>query len=60
MILVKTKDDRRRMLVILNHARPFEGNFQINYDLRKDENNLKIFQQIIQIIILIVQKIVLV
>ena len=41
MILVKTKDDRRRMLVILNHARPFEGNFQINYDLRKDENNLK-------------------
>jgi hypothetical protein len=36
---VKTKDDRRRMLAILNHARPLEGNFQLNYDLRKDNSN---------------------
>jgi hypothetical protein len=36
---VKTKDDRRRMLVILNHASPFEGNLQINYDLRKGNTN---------------------
>ena len=36
---MKTKDDRRRMLVILNHASPFEGNLQINYDLRKGNTN---------------------
>ena len=24
--------------MILNHAKPLEGNFQINYDLRKDDN----------------------
>ena len=29
------------MLVILNHARPLEGNFQLNYDLRKDQSNPK-------------------
>ena len=27
------------MLAILNHARPLEGNFQLNYDLRKDNSN---------------------
>ena len=36
---MKTKDDRRRMLVILNHASPFEGNLQINYDLKKGNSN---------------------
>ena len=36
---MKTKDDRRRMLVILNHASPFEGNLQINYDLKKGNTN---------------------
>ena len=38
---MKTKDDRRRMLVILNHAGPLEGNLEINYDLRKDDTNLQ-------------------
>ena len=37
---MKTKDDRRRMLVILNHAGSLEGNLEINYDLRKDGINL--------------------
>ena len=32
---MKTKDDRRRMLVILNHAGPLEGSLEINYDLRQ-------------------------
>ena len=38
---MKTKDDRRRMLVILNHAGSLEGNLEINYDLRKDDTNLQ-------------------
>ena len=39
---MKTKDGRRRILLILNHARPLEGNYQLNYDLIKDDNNQKV------------------
>ena len=32
---MKTKDDRRRMLLILNHAGSIEGSLEVNYDLRQ-------------------------
>ena len=36
--IVKTKDDRRRMLILLNHAGNLEGISDMNYDI--EENNV--------------------
>ncbi len=40
--IAKTKDNRRRMLILLNHAGNLEGISDLNYDIDKDmvENNI--------------------
>ena len=43
---MKTKDDRRRMLILLNHAGNLQGGADINYDINNDyiSNNINNFE----------------
>ena len=38
---MKTKDDRRRMLILLNHAGNLQGGADINYDINKQIIKIK-------------------